>query len=104
MPRLPTMRVIGSQFISTRFLELLGTSLVGAVIVLIGNRFFTFSVDLVSGSHLIRSWVESGGQFSTRMSPFWFFVDGGLRHGAQGANCAAIGANGCAGNLRPRGF
>src|SRR5271167_2046410 len=34
MPRLPTMRVIGSQFISTRFLDLLGTSLVGAVIVL----------------------------------------------------------------------
>src|ERR1700728_3662918 len=35
IPRLPTMRVIGSQFISTRFLDLLGTSLVGAVIVLI---------------------------------------------------------------------
>src|SRR6202044_3131336 len=35
MPRLPTMRVIGSQFISTRFPFLLGTSLVGAVIVLI---------------------------------------------------------------------
>src|ERR1700760_2856491 len=35
MPRLPTMRVIGSQFISTRFLLLLATSLVGAVTVLI---------------------------------------------------------------------
>src|SRR5271170_6564464 len=35
MPRLPTIRVIGSQFISTRFFDLLGTSLVGAVIVLI---------------------------------------------------------------------
>src|SRR5271168_2302564 len=35
MPRLPTMRVIGSQFISTRFFDLLGTSFDGAVIVLI---------------------------------------------------------------------
>src|SRR5271154_1636754 len=35
MPRLPTIRVIGSQFISTRFFDLLGTSFVGAVIVLI---------------------------------------------------------------------
>src|ERR1700747_2581674 len=35
MPRLPTIRVIGSQFISTTFFDLEGTSLVGAVIVLI---------------------------------------------------------------------
>src|SRR5580692_2598223 len=35
IPRLPTMRVIGSQFISTRFFGLLGTFEVGAVIVLI---------------------------------------------------------------------
>src|ERR1700689_1358198 len=35
MPRLPTMRVIGSQFISTRFPFLLGMSFVGAVMVLI---------------------------------------------------------------------
>src|SRR3984893_15813586 len=33
MPRLPTMRVIGSQFISTSFFDLLGISLVGAVMV-----------------------------------------------------------------------
>src|ERR1700740_2598717 len=35
MPRLPTIRVIGSQFISTTFFDLEGTSLVGAVTVLI---------------------------------------------------------------------
>ena len=35
MPRLPTIRVIGSQFISTRLPFLLGASFVGAVIVLI---------------------------------------------------------------------
>src|SRR5580658_7241026 len=44
MPRLPTMRVIGSQFISTRFPFLLGTSFVGAVMVLICDRSFAFSV------------------------------------------------------------
>src|SRR5208282_6647286 len=40
MPRLPTIRVIGSQFISTRFPFLLGTSLAGAVIVLIRSLLF----------------------------------------------------------------
>src|SRR6185295_19514143 len=46
MPRLPTMRVIGSQFISTRLRDLLGTSWVGAVIVLIVIAPFAFSVGL----------------------------------------------------------
>src|ERR1700721_2936641 len=40
MPRLPTMRVIGSQFISTRFPFLLGVSLVGAVMVLIRSLLY----------------------------------------------------------------
>src|ERR1700722_8618074 len=43
MPRLPTIRVIGSQFISTRFPFLLGTSFVGAVIVLIRSLLFVVS-------------------------------------------------------------
>src|SRR5579863_737086 len=34
MPRLPTIRVIGSQFISTSFRDWPGTSVVGLVIVL----------------------------------------------------------------------
>jgi hypothetical protein len=38
MPRLPTIRVIGSQFISTRFFPFVATSLVGAVIVLMSSR------------------------------------------------------------------
>src|ERR1700730_17058068 len=42
-PRLPTIRVIGSQFISTRFRFLLETSLVGAVTVLIDRSFWILS-------------------------------------------------------------
>src|SRR6202035_5677740 len=43
MPRLPTIRVIGSQFISTRFPFLLGMSLVGAVMVLIQSLLMVLS-------------------------------------------------------------
>src|SRR5271156_695681 len=93
MPRLPTMRVIGSQFISTRFPFLLGTSFVGAVMVLICDRSFS-----------VRSWMISGGQFSARMTPLRFFVGGGLGHRAQGTNGAAVGADSCAGDFCPRWF
>src|ERR1700675_2521572 len=43
MPRLPTIRVIGSQFISTRFPFSLGTSFVGAVMVLIRSLLYLLS-------------------------------------------------------------
>src|SRR5580700_11401924 len=102
MPRLPTIRVIGSQFISTRFFDLLGTSLVGAVIVLI--RSLLWLLGLSSGPSValsVRSGVVSGGEFSARMTPLRFFVDGVLGQGPQGANSASIGANSCTGNLCP---
>src|SRR5271155_2992778 len=78
MPRLPTMRVIGSQFISTRFFDLLGTSLVGAVIVLI-DRSFVLSVDLSTVFYVassVRSRMVSRGQLSPWMTPLGFFVGG----------------------------
>src|SRR5580693_8629859 len=84
MPRLPTMRVIGSQFISTRFPFLPETSFVGAVMVLIRSLLNALSVS---------SWMVSGGQFSARMAPLGFFVNGGLSHRAQGTNRATIGAD-----------
>src|ERR1700685_4497993 len=40
IPRLPTIRVIGSQFISTRFRFLLDESFVGAVIVLMPSLLY----------------------------------------------------------------
>src|ERR1700730_10857314 len=43
MPRLPTIRVMGSQFISTRFPFLPGTSFVGAVIVLMRSLLLEIS-------------------------------------------------------------
>src|ERR1700735_1201825 len=52
MPRLPTIRVIGSQFISTRFPFLPGISFVGAVIVLIRSLLFVFSVEILQPSQL----------------------------------------------------
>src|ERR1700690_4085007 len=103
MPRLPTIRVIGSQFISTRFPFLPGISFVGAVIVLIRSLLFVFSVEISQLTlNLIRSWMVPGAQFRARMTPLGLFVDGGLSHGAQGANRAAIGSNGGGGGLPPQ--
>src|SRR5580700_864111 len=105
MPRLPTIRVIGSQFISTRLPFLLGVSLVGAVMVLI--RSLLYLLHALCSLHLsvilsIGSWMVSGGQFSPRMTPLGFFVHRGLSQGAQSTNRAAIGTNGCAGDPRAR--
>src|SRR5579864_6612251 len=90
MPRLPTMRVIGSQFISTRFRFLEGTSWVGAAMVLIRS--------LLS----VGSGVIAGGEFGPRMPPFRFLVDSSLGQTAECANSAAIGACRSAGNLGAR--
>src|SRR5580692_9489803 len=98
MPRLPTIRVIGSQFISTRFLFLLGTSLVGAVTVLI-RRSFGFSVEWS-----VRSRVVSGGQFRAGMSPLRFFIDGILGYRAQSTNGSAICTDRCGGDSSSRRF
>src|ERR1700723_1776561 len=95
MPRLPTILVIGSQFISTRFPFLPETSFVGAVMVLIRSLLYALSV---------RSWMVSGGQFSASMTPFGFFVNRGLSYGAQGPNRATIGADSSARNPCPRRF
>src|SRR5580693_2337796 len=97
MPRLPTILVIGSQFISTRFPFLPETSFVGAVIVLIRSLLMPVCLS-------VSSWMVSGGQFRARMAPLGLFVDRGLSHGSQGTNRAPIGADSCAGNLCPRRF
>src|SRR5690242_1177021 len=92
MPRLPTMRVIGSQFISTRFPFLPETSFVGAVMVLIRSLLMPCHALLVS------SWMVSGGQFRAPMTPLRLFVDGTLGYRAQGANGTAVSAHGCTGD------
>src|SRR5271163_1335171 len=102
MPRLPTMRVIGSQFISTRLLFLPGASFVGAVMVLIRSLLWILggSLNGCMNEFLVRPWMVSGGEFSPRMTPLGFLVDRGLRHGTQSADRAAIGTDGCARDFR----
>src|SRR5271154_560702 len=82
IPRLPTIRVIGSQFISTSLRVFPGASDVGAVMVLISQ--IPFSFDLVS------SRMVASGQFRPRMPPLRFFVDRIVGDGAQRSNSTAI--------------
>src|SRR6478735_7841656 len=81
IPRLPTIRVIGSQFISTSFLDLLGVLVIGSVVVLISCLLLDF---------LIRSGVIACGQFGASMPPAGLLVERGLRNGPQRGNCAPI--------------
>src|SRR5271156_4425150 len=92
MPRLPTMRVIGSQFISTRFFDLLGTSFVGAVMVLIEIAPL-LSQSGCSAKPLVRSRVVTGGQFRSRMPPFGFLVQCVLRNRPQRPDRTTINAD-----------
>src|SRR5271169_1910745 len=77
LPRLPTMRVIGSQFISTRFLPLVAASLVGAVIVLI-ESLLSVGLSVNVEEVLVGPRVVASSQFSPRMPPLRFLIYGGL--------------------------
>src|SRR5271166_3543515 len=48
--------------------------------------------------------MVAGGQFSPRMPPLRFLVDGRLGHGAQRTDCAAISTCHSRGNLRTGRF
>src|SRR5579863_1382656 len=101
IPRLPTIRVIGSQFISTRFRFLLETSFVGAVIVLIRFAPFACSLELAARfsqqifneALSIRPGMVSRSQFRTRMPPLRLLIHRRLGKGAQHANRLAIRAH-----------
>src|ERR1700733_4492720 len=82
MPRLPTIRVMGSQFISTRL------------------RFFCGTSDKVSGYvaiaiflSLVCRWAIASGEFGPAVPPSRLFVQGGVGEAAHGPNKVAIGAN-----------
>src|SRR5580700_7634478 len=84
MPRLPTMRVMGSQFISTRL------------------RFFSSSSEMVSGNVAMAwsslKWLLGGGafwtvascQFRTPVAPLRFLVDGRVGDAAKCPDHAPI--------------
>src|SRR4030088_1592539 len=74
MPRLPTIRVMGSQFISTSCLGLTGTSFCGAIVVRIAMTPYEF---------LIRSGVVTGGKLGPAVPPFWLFVDRTIGQASQ---------------------
>src|ERR1700690_3173572 len=84
MPKLPTMRVIGSQFICTRFFLSIGVSFVAVVIVLIVSAPLDFSE---------AAGPIAGGQLRPRMAPLRFLVYRLIRERAQRADGAAIDAN-----------
>src|SRR3984957_1190536 len=91
IPRLPTIRVIGSQFISTRFRDFVGVSLLTPAIVLIFLGSFRI---------LVRPRVIARSEFRAWVSPLRLFVYGGIGHGTQCPDRAAIYANRSGGNTR----
>src|SRR5271163_2326123 len=95
IPRLPTMRVIGSQFIWTRFFLSIGVSFIGVVIVLIVNAPLDFSV---------AARAIAGGQFRPWMAPLRFFVDRLIRETAQRAYRTPINPDRSGRHLRARRF
>src|ERR1700735_2332141 len=62
MPRLPTIRVIGSQFISTNWLAFLSSFLSSEVTVpIVVSPLFSLG--------LVGTWVVAGCQLGTRVAP-----------------------------------
>src|SRR5580692_1856180 len=90
IPRLPTMRVIGSQFISTSFLVSRGVCVVGAVIVL---RIIRSSSSLVVPGVIPRS------QFTPWVTPLRFLIQRGVGERAQSADSPAVDAYHASGKL-----
>src|SRR5580658_863719 len=80
MPRLPTIRVIGSQFISTRLPFLPGVLISGAVIVLMAILLFSS----------IRSRFITRRQLGSRVSPLRFLIDGFIGKGSQGPDRTSV--------------
>src|SRR5580698_5270772 len=80
IPRLPTMRVIGSQFISTSFLVSPGAWVVGAVVVLIRCRSFL----------LVALRVIAGGKFGFRMAPLRLRIESLIGERAQSADSPPV--------------
>src|ERR1700680_295732 len=87
MPRRPTMRVMGSQFISTRLL------------------FFSSSSEMVSGNVAMAwsslkwllgvgaFWTIASCQFRTIVAPLRFLVDGRVGNTAQSTDHAPVAAD-----------
>src|SRR5215475_13981510 len=93
MPREPTMRVIGSQFISTR------PSVLGSTVL---TGFAVAAILLLSCS--VSSWAVAGGESRPRMPPLRFFVGRMISDAAQRPDHPAVEADGARRERRARRF
>src|SRR5580698_10511548 len=93
MPRLPTILVIGSQFISTRFPFFWGVCTFGAVMVLIEGYLSLLSE---------RPGPIAGGQLGARMPPLGFLVHGVVGECAETADRLPVNSNAGSGHFRAR--
>src|ERR1700730_11384495 len=88
MPRLPTIRVIGSQDISTR-LPFLADSLAGVSIAILLSSFLRKNFN---GHGSVVTRLVAGCQFPALVPPLRFLVDRLVGETPQGADQAAVHA------------
>src|SRR5438105_1518548 len=94
MPRLPTIRVIGSQFISTSLRASAGRSARGVVMVDMGvTPSGRVRLDAPYSIVPIRRWMVSGGQLAAAVPPLRFLVAGVVRDRPQAADHPAVDAD-----------
>src|SRR5208283_1166714 len=92
IPRLPTIRVIGSQFISTSFLAPVGVPFVVDV-----------TVPMISAPFLlVRPGSIPSGQFRASVPPFRFLVYGLVGKRPQRSDRLAVHRDACGRDLRAR--
>src|SRR5437764_14876550 len=96
MPRLPTMRVIGSQDISTSLRVSVGDALSGKVTVAM-----TSLPPLAPG---VSRGMVSGRQLGSVVPPLRLLVGRGVGEAAQGADHGAVHADGFRGQLGAGGL
>src|SRR5947209_16827088 len=104
MPRLPTMRVMGSQFSSTRFRFLAGVPVSGSVIVAIFVILSLCSFARRSGRVCARSGVVAGDEFAAAAAPLGLAIDGIVGNRAQRADHLAVKRERGGRKSRARGF
>src|SRR6185312_4295694 len=85
MPRLPTIRVIGSQDMSTRLPAWARASFSGMVTVAIAP--------ILSLGLVVRRGSIACGQFGARVAPLRLLVDGPVRHAPERADQSAVEAD-----------
>src|ERR1700686_191774 len=88
MPRLPTMRVMGSQFISTRLRCFSSSSgMVSGYVAMAWSSLEWLGVGTV--------WMVAGGELRAVVAPLGFLIDGGVGDAAEGADHTTVATDDC---------